>query len=406
MQANPNIGREEREELWGVLPDIHLAALSLCNSLTTRLGRHITPLAPELLDQAVRVFKASHSLSEIRESSYNLFGALLEQIGPSLARITVDSLDHIIQACCQDLLGASGQLGAPGAVINGATPPNQDGKPSKQAKAMNADLYLPSNNGLTAWSLTSQLSPSHRSAAEQFLVACLTYIPQKHLKKAARALMDRTAVLTSCKPAMVAGVLHPYVDRAGRRFANTLPFLAQAFPHDADVEILRSNLRTQPYHFRNALGVDDAEEVDGIDNPQGDDENRRLGISDGSRWASRALEVEPSTSFGAVSTSAIPTTVFGSYSKEREKPPVGKPDLPPLSFGTATSDPLVLKRKSEEEVPTSPPPKRVDKGKTPEVPVIPEVTMTEGDDGSDSDESVHLQAVLEDEDEEDDGDDE
>ena len=404
MEANPSIGREEREELWSVLPDIHLAVVHLCSALATRLAGHLTPLAPELLDQIVRAFKASHDLPEMRDTSYNLFRALVELIGPSLARITVDSLDSIIQVCCLDLLGAAGHQ--PGAPANGTAPPNQGSKNAKQATSMNADLFLPSGRGTIASPAATQLSASHRSSAEQLLVSYLTHVPQQHVKKATRALIDRTAVLTSSKAAMLAGVLHPYVDRAGRRFATTLPFLAQAFPHDADVEVLRSSLRTHPYYFGDGPGSRDTED----DAAAGANDEGVSGEALGRGWASRVEVVEPSTSVENGILPGSSARSFGFVPDDSENPNTGalgvggstktldKWETPSLSFGTAAFEPLAHKRKSEEE-PTSPPPKRVDKGKAPEVAVVPEVVMAEGEDGSDSDESVHLQAVLEDEDE-------
>lgn len=416
MQANPDVGREEREELWSVLPDIHLAVIQLCNAMAVRLAGHLTPLAPGLLDQGVRAFKASHGLLEMRHASYDLVRTLIELIGPSLARITVDSLDPIIQASCQDMLGASEHQASFGAATNGTTAPNQDKRRAKQITSMNADLFLPSNRSTATASVASRLSAAHRASAEQLVVACLTYAPQQHFKKATRALMDRTAVLTGSKPAMLASVLHPYVDRAGRRFASTLPFLAQAFPHDADVEVLRSHLRTHPYYFGDGLGARDAEE--GAAAASEDEEGSGQAPEHG--WASRADAVEPSTSKEDDIAPSGSTRGFGFVPDQGEKP-----DSDAAGFGTTTEAvqaweppvtsfgrtpgfaPLTLKRKTGEESPTSPPPKKMDKGKAPEVAIVPDVDMADPEDGSDSDESVQLQAVLDsDEDEQDDVDDE
>ncbi|PTB75756.1 hypothetical protein M440DRAFT_1457981 [Trichoderma longibrachiatum ATCC 18648] len=79
---------------------------------------------------------------------------------------------------------------------------------------------------------------------QALLAAILAQLPQSHLKPALRGHLDKTAILTRSRDAMLASVLNPYRDQHGRMYPSILPHLVQQFPHDQGLEVLRSNLRT------------------------------------------------------------------------------------------------------------------------------------------------------------------
>ena len=387
---NANVGREERDELWSCLPDVHVATLQLCLCMIERLQSNATPLAAGMLDQVVRAFVPTNSMiPRLREVSFQAIKELLVLTGPSLARVTVDSLAPVVHACCKDLLGEAGYE-------DDEKKPEtltQNGSKAKPTSS-NADLFLPSQ-GKSAGSRTSRLSPEHARAAEDLLEAFFTYLPQQHVRKAERALMDRTAIFISSRKGMMASVLHPYIDKSGRHFANTLPFLAQAFPHDQGVEILRSNLRTKPCHFGDVLGLAAAKE----DEMSGSEEEAAAShVQPLGGWTTAAANGNnPSLSrFGHVDEEVSKDrNPFGaSFGAHAELAAAAKPD---------DALPMSLKRKNEEVITSSP--KRVDKGKAPEVIPLKETPAVQEEQGaeSDSDESVQLQMVFDDE--EDDGDD-
>ncbi|KAL8370499.1 hypothetical protein RB595_000732 [Gaeumannomyces hyphopodioides] len=434
IQLNPSVGREERDELWSVLPQLHIAALQLAHSLAQRLGSNLLPLAWELLDQAVRVLASCPQLAGARQTVFALVRDLLAICGPTLPRISVDSLAPTLHACCHDLLAASGFA--------------QDEAQDKQAKAngaraagaqANADLFLPNKNttsssssssaGATAAATTAagrQQKPSgpgadHLAAAEALLEAALSYLPQRHLKKAERALLDRTAILCRSKAAMLAGVLNPYVDKSGRAFANTYPFLARQYPGDAGVELLRTNLRAKPHHFGSIAfdGVRGGGEEGG--EAEGDDAaDRELG--GGSTTARSSLTVFRSQNLGtaaaeATDSGAETAAAVGGFSRyfESSKMEVdGKTseqgkgsDLPTAQpADEAPFVPLVLKRKSVDDdgdEPVGAPAKRQDKGKSASA-AAPSPPQTGGDSSDSDDESVQLEMVLDDDEEDEDED--
>ncbi|CAK7218717.1 hypothetical protein SBRCBS47491_003604 [Sporothrix bragantina] len=418
---NPSISRDERDELWSVLPSVHIACLELLTSMVKRLGVNTVPVAPEMLEDAVRMFAANRHISRVRNITYVFVKNILPLIGPSLTRIAVDSLVNVLRSCCQDVLEAHGFLqqekkedGKP--AQNGAKGGAGAGGGSAKGKTgvANADLFLKaggagsngaaSSNGAGAGlarSKMARLGAAHLRAAEDLLVAILSFVPQEHVKKADRTLLDRTAILSANKGAMVSSVLQPYVDQSGRYFANTIPFLARAYPHDVSMEILRSNLRTAPHYFGNifaatAPGEDDEDEEEEAEANVGEDANKDEDepMRDGPETTTAGIkETEAVGSKGGFS---LPS-VFA----ERSKPAVSSlgADNGEEAAAPAAFQPLTLKRKSDEkeDVPPSTT-KRQDTGKAAAAPVATAADDAGEDSGDESDGSVQLEMVFDAED--------
>ncbi|KAH9438090.1 hypothetical protein MCOR02_001731 [Pyricularia oryzae] len=379
-QLNPGIGREERDELWSVLPLLHVAALQLQLLLVRRLGRGSIPLSSSILDQAVRAHALNPKLSATRQVTFTLIREILLICGPTLPKISVDTLGPVIQSCCHDLLAAAGF--APEQKSTGETRQSNGtktgaGKGSVQA---NADLFLPNKDKDSTGTQQRKQSTTDEpllSAARALLEAALSQLPQHHLKKADRALLDRTAIISGDKAAMLAGVLHPYIDRSGRLFANTYPFLARQHPHDAGVELLRSNLRTKPHHFGSVLAA--GRELQGGGEESGEEDEDEAAPA----RASAVMAVHDEDDL------AVQNQVQTEASAAQPS-------------NTAPFVPLVLKRKSVE-VESETPAKRQDKGKGTEAVVpLQEAVKAPGGDASDSDdESVQLEMAFDEDDDED-----
>ncbi|KAK3990657.1 rRNA processing/ribosome biogenesis-domain-containing protein [Cladorrhinum sp. PSN332] len=230
IQTNPAIGRDEKSELWTALPSIHSAVLRLHTSLLRRLSDSALPLATDIIDQTVRVLSPSPS---IRETAYTLFHPLLLLSGPTLPRLTVDSLNPLIQSVCNDILLATGHISP--------EPTSTQPANNKSTTTGNADAFLstPTDKQASAFPL---LPTSHVTSAQSLLPFFLSHLPQSHLSPDLRGLLDRTAILSNSKPAMLASCLHPYKDTRGRYYPSILPFLVRQYGKDKDVELLRSNL--------------------------------------------------------------------------------------------------------------------------------------------------------------------
>ncbi|PCD38254.1 hypothetical protein AU210_006734 [Fusarium oxysporum f. sp. radicis-cucumerinum] len=235
LQTNAAIAREEKEELWAALPDIHIAALHLIEALFQRLGQNAVSIAPEVLDHLVRVFKSGINLPTVRKTGYTVLKEILLISGPTLSKPSVGSLDPVFGACCRDLQQDAGHL-------REAEKPAATGTDSKKNSiAANADLFLQPQ--AAAVISTPSLESKHRAAAAKLLPVILSKVPQRHLKPSLRGLVDQTAILTNSRDAMLASVLNPYKDQRGRVYPSILPHLTQQFPDDKGLEILRTNIR-------------------------------------------------------------------------------------------------------------------------------------------------------------------
>jgi pre-rRNA-processing protein RIX1 len=259
VQMSPAAGREEKDELWTVFPDIQVAILELLLSVEQRLGKNYTPLAQETLDQALRMFESGYRHPELRTATFSLASELLQLCGPTMAKNNVDALALVIKSCCRDLLGSAGQIKVPKPPASSTL---QNGSKSKTV-TQNADSFLSSN--AEEESIFVSLSPQHLSAAEKLLVALFSYLPQHHINSSLRSRMLKTAILSPSKDAQVASVLHPSRDKTGRTPQVILPYLHRQFPNDDSVEVLRFNFRPTAIGTRNDF-------MDMDDNMESEDE--------------------------------------------------------------------------------------------------------------------------------------
>ncbi|KAH8653417.1 rRNA processing/ribosome biogenesis-domain-containing protein [Xylariales sp. PMI_506] len=236
VQLNPAVGREEKEDLWAVFPEVQVATLQLILAVARRLGRNYLPLAQETLDQIVRIFESSYRLPECRSTAFALVSEMLHFCGPTMSKSRVDALNLIVKACCRDMLGAAGH-------IRVSKPQAMAQSNSKGAKSVtqNADAFLSAHSEEESISVT--LDEQHLRRAEQLLVTLFSHLPQRHINSSLRSRMLRTAILCRSRDAQVASVLHPSRDRSGRIPKVILPYLHQQFPQDESVEILRFNFR-------------------------------------------------------------------------------------------------------------------------------------------------------------------
>ncbi|KAL2201394.1 rRNA processing/ribosome biogenesis-domain-containing protein [Corynascus similis CBS 632.67] len=442
IETNPAIGRDEKAELWSVLPDIHMAVLRLHHGLIRRLRENAVPLATDILDQAVRVTTASRHIPAIRETAYLLTSQLLHLSGPTLPKLTVESLSSLLQSTCRDILLSTGHLESTSPPQstnpNIAKPTNQQQQqPHKQnTSSTNADAYLGTLANNPASSLPPPLAPSHLAAAEALLPVMLTHLPQTALAPDLRGLLDRTAVLSHACDAMLASCLHPYRDSRGRYYPSILPFLVRRFPRELGVEVLRSNLvrggasgvgggdggiagsnaggvmveqgleellmgKKERGAGEDEAGMDGEEPVvddgqqDGGESGEGKGRGRDKTLGGIGGWGGDAMDVDDSSA-RATSESVNPFAVVTTAAAAEEKREVPVRPASPL------------KRKSEVfEADAGKPPKRLDTGKAvaPQVAVVPQAKTTEekeesGDD-SDSEGSVQIDMTLEDDEEDD-----
>ncbi|QYS98276.1 Pre-rRNA-processing protein RIX1 [Trichoderma simmonsii] len=394
VETNPAIGREEKEELWSLMPDIHVAAMKLVIALFQRLQRHMLPLVPEILDHLIRIFKSGISIPSVRIAGYTTLNTILQLAGPTLSKTAVEMLDPLVGACCRDLQQDAGFLKPaekPAATTTGKGPKNG-------AVAVNTDLFLQPQAAAAATEAPT-LEADHRDRANELLTIILAQLPQSHLKPALRGHLDKTAILTRNRDAMLASVLNPYRDQHGRMYPSILPHLSQLFPHDQGLEILRSNLRTSAVAgsgsemFASLSEVAELQQIE-EENEEVDEEQHDEEMQDQDE-KNQSLEKAAALSDAKVD---LPIQSTASVT-------VPNPFEPRASnIERAVSPP---KRKHEgSEAPLNPKRQELEK-KEPAAASAPVVQAEGGEEESDSDSdgSVHLNMELE-EDEEDENDDE
>ncbi|KAH7321628.1 rRNA processing/ribosome biogenesis-domain-containing protein [Rhexocercosporidium sp. MPI-PUGE-AT-0058] len=226
-RLHPAIDRDERDGLWVGMPQIYVAALQLVDAISARLEANFLPLAQESFDQLAWVFEYGKHSPEFRLIAYVVAAQVLFYVGQSFNQLQCDKLTSIYQACCKDLQEAH---------TNSIDIAAVDDAGSKTQGNRNTEAFLRSK--VTVPTEHHIADPALNDAARKLLPMFLSHLPQQYLKLATRSLVDRTAILTHNKDAMLASVLNPMFANNGAALPSILPHLSRDFGHDAIVEIL------------------------------------------------------------------------------------------------------------------------------------------------------------------------
>ncbi|KAA8906290.1 rRNA processing/ribosome biogenesis-domain-containing protein [Sphaerosporella brunnea] len=194
--ATPNsaIERSVRETLFSLLPTLHKATLKLLDTVSRRLQSALLPFVPAILEQAAHVVSETPKSADVKIAAYTLTSTLLTLSGPALGKATVLTLHPTISTACDDLLPCPPSAPRP---LTG-----KNKKPT--ATTTHADNLLssaPTNSVFTP--------PGLQDAAGKLLATALAKLPALHTRTELRVKMERTAVLTGNKDALLAAVLFP-----------------------------------------------------------------------------------------------------------------------------------------------------------------------------------------------------
>ena len=228
VRFNAEIGRDEREELLAILPDIHRSTLDLLSSLVEATGPAILPLSSTIVDQCVWVFASENSNEGIRLTSYKLLERLMPLIGPSITKDTLKPLSGLIDLCCKDVSRC---------LENETMVQSKAGTDPKHPLNGHADSFLHTSSRMAPRS-QSQLFQLE-NAASRLLCQMLEYVAAPVVPHSLRAQIDRTAILKDQKQIMLASVLNPAPKTTGKYAApSIMPFLARAAQDELEVECL------------------------------------------------------------------------------------------------------------------------------------------------------------------------
>ncbi|KAK3073522.1 hypothetical protein LTR53_004811 [Teratosphaeriaceae sp. CCFEE 6253] len=215
VQANPQVSKDEREALFALLPSLQAAALKLARSILHRFGGAVSSIGERLLEQLTWLFRLGCAYAEVRTTAYGLLADLLELQGPSLSRDDVARVGPIIKACCHDLL------------------------PTQHSNAKDGNSLAQSDQDSVANNTKIIASTAWHAAAQSLLPPCFSKLNAAYMPERLRTLMERTAILTQHKDALVACVLNPASSASGPTTqASLLPLLAKQYADCPEVEAL------------------------------------------------------------------------------------------------------------------------------------------------------------------------
>jgi pre-rRNA-processing protein RIX1 len=245
VKPNNQVSRDERESLYSVLPKIHAATLQLVGSMLNRFGAALMSVLPSLTEQLTWVFKAERADEQFRTVAYNTLRQILDFAGHTFGKDEISDITPFIAACCFDMLPEDDRARLP-------TSQNGVQQSASQAASQNSNSVTTANTQLTAVQV----------AASALLPIFLSNLDTKCVPRKLRASIDRTAILTKHKDALVASVMNPPINPSGTGAqASLLPFLAKLYPGDAEVEaIIRPRMPILWTGKRNGADDDDDEE--------------------------------------------------------------------------------------------------------------------------------------------------
>ncbi|TVY26396.1 Pre-rRNA-processing protein [Lachnellula hyalina] len=227
-RLHPAIDRDERDGLWCGMPQIYVAALELVNAVAERMQEGFMPIAQGIFDQLVWVYPFGKSTPEFRLVTYVIVAKILLHIGQSFDRTQAGKLGSIIRSCCKDLQSLDPSCRGDGVE-------EDTGKQSRHNANQNADTFLQNKQN----AIEVRLDETNLVvAARKLLSLLLSHIPQEFLDISLRSSIERTAILSHDKDAMLSSILNPFVGKNGKALASVLPHLTQAFGSDQIVEIL------------------------------------------------------------------------------------------------------------------------------------------------------------------------
>lgn len=252
----PEISRDEREGLFAALPQLHVTAMGILSRVILRLDHGFAATSHIALDEIFWVLDNESHDDKIRKAAYEVVSQILRLFGPSLPRPHATSLSRCIKLACADLLPSAEISSQEGE----AFVPN--GKKSVNgARSSNADSYLKTAE-------TRSQVPSGSAdvveAARRLLPLTLTNLPSGFLSYATRCQIDRTAILTNDKEAMLASIMNPPISAKGQKTASSIiPLLARAYPEAPEVEaLLRPQMPMLQSRCRNGETTASDEEED------------------------------------------------------------------------------------------------------------------------------------------------
>jgi hypothetical protein len=216
---NHQTPKDEREALFCIMPDVHVATLDLITSLLQIFEMASAPFIQFLQELTLGVFRAEHSSTSIRAASYTTLNQILRTIGPSMSKADVSELSRVITVSCQDLLPDTTHT----MITQHSGTIQMDGANSTDSKSARHPPKF----------------PHLVNAANAFLATLAAKVNPFAMPTKLRVQIERTSILARNKDALVALVLNPAAKGSRRTLESSLlPILARECPDAPEVEAL------------------------------------------------------------------------------------------------------------------------------------------------------------------------
>ncbi|KIW71033.1 hypothetical protein PV04_03251 [Phialophora macrospora] len=213
--------RDEKEQLWLTLPQIHLSCLRLLQRMNGTYGPSLLAVGGAMFNQILEAFEAMSWHGSVRQLVYRIFSGVLASIDLAEMKLTHNRFLFLIQQCCNDLKSCMPPLSD--AARSNA---KKDGFLSTETVPVTDYLLLPGQSKLyqAAWELLPQV---------------ITHCPASAISRPLRIEMDRLSILLDHKDAMLASVMRPMLSDKGKVMTASLtPFLARSAADSIAIEAL------------------------------------------------------------------------------------------------------------------------------------------------------------------------
>jgi pre-rRNA-processing protein RIX1 len=231
-RLNAEVARDERDELWLELPNIHTATLDMLSAMLESFTEAALPIARIVFDQTMKVFEAEQRDGDLRIAAYRLTEKLLSMIGLALTRPDVNVLTVVVKRCCADLNSQAAVEPFP--LI--ATSKETNGSNPSGLISIDADAFANHQRENLQNHPSRKWEPVYCEAF-RLLPCFLGTLPASAVPHSLRTEIDRTAILVQNRRAMLASVLNPPLANKGQHTPpSIMPFLARVSSGDLDVE--------------------------------------------------------------------------------------------------------------------------------------------------------------------------
>lgn len=260
-RVRPGADRGLIDGLRSHLPRLHIATIRLLRIILIRCGRHVSCTAPIMLRDVCNVLLAESWHINLRVTIYHLIPQLLRLQGVSRSRAESHALMHVLRIACDDCLAAGwSERRVQQGLLNG----NSKESENPISVGRNQRVDKDSQNLLVHHQTPIQ------KAASQILAPAIEFIPNTVLAQALRTTIEKTAILTRNRDAMIAAALNPPRTNGAHQRATLIPHLAREYTNDV---VIQSLLKPRmPCMNASQVNATSDEEDDMDDEPSGADE--------------------------------------------------------------------------------------------------------------------------------------